>query len=469
MFSASVSFSIIVGSCSAAVKNTVQSICQEHIKIVIHDLTMHHHGLRMNVSQLKCSLCGAAYAPGEVRYVCPKHGDVGLLDVLYDYEKIKSKLNPADVSRSKDFSIWKYWDLLPIDDRLVVPPLRVGWTPLYNAKRLGKELTLRNLWVKDDGLNPTGSLKDRASAVVVAKAKELGVEVITAASSGNAGAALAGLSASGHVPAVVFVPHTAPEAKVAQLLIYGARVFLVKGTYDQAFELSLTASREFGWYSRNTGYNPYTVEGKKTASFEICEQLALAKSENSPRGWNAPDRIFVAVGDGNIITGLWKGLRDLLALGWIEKMPKLMGVQAEGSAACYNAWKTGTETITPVDAHTISDSISVGLPRDGIRAVRAVRETNGAYLTVADDEVLEAMRKLARAEGVFAEPAGATGYAGLAKAIRENLVDPDEDIVVVVTGNGLKDIHAAVKAAGKASLIEPNLETLRRMKESAAS
>jgi threonine synthase len=352
---------------------------------------------------------------------------------------------------------------------LVVPPLRVGWTPLYNAKRLGKELTLRNLWVKDDGLNPTGSLKDRASAVVVAKAKELGVEVITAASSGNAGAALAGLSASGHVPAVVFVPHTAPEAKVAQLLIYGARVFLVKGTYDQAFELSLTASREFGWYSRNTGYNPYTVEGKKTASFEICEQLALAKSENSPRGWNAPDRIFVAVGDGNIITGLWKGLRDLLALGWIEKMPKLMGVQAEGSAACYNAWKTGTETITPVDAHTISDSISVGLPRDGIRAVRAVRETNGAYLTVADDEVLEAMRKLARAEGVFAEPAGATGYAGLAKAIRENLVDPDEDIVVVVTGNGLKDIHAAVKAAGKASLIEPNLETLRRMKESAAS
>jgi threonine synthase len=229
--------------------------------------------------------------------------------------------------------------------------------------------------------------------------------------------------------------------------------------------LSLAASKEFGWYSRNTGYNPYTVEGKKTASFEICEQLALAKSEDSLRSWGAPDRIFVAVGDGNIITGLWKGLRDLLALGWIEKMPKLMGVQAEGSAACYNAWKAGTETITPVDADTISDSISVGLPRDGIRAVRAVRETQGAYLTVTDEEVLEAMRKLAREEGVFAEPAGATGYAGLAKAIRENLVDHDENIVVVVTGNGLKDIHAAVKAAGKASLIEPNLDAIRHLKD----
>jgi len=423
--------------------------------------------MSQHVNGTKCSLCGAVYAPDEVRYVCPKHGDVGLLDVLYDYEKIKSQVTPADISRSRDFSIWRYRDLLPIDDRLVVPQLRVGWTPLYNAKRLGKELGLRNLWLKDDGLNPTGSLKDRASAVVVAKAKELGVEVITAASSGNAGAALAGLAASGHVPAVVFVPHTAPEAKVAQLLIYGARVFLVKGTYDQAFDLSLAASKEFGWYSRNTGYNPYTAEGKKTASFEICEQLALAKSENSTQTWSTPDRIFVAVGDGNIITGIWKGLRDLLALGWIEKLPKLMGVQAEGAAACYNAWKAGTETITPVDAHTISDSISVGLPRDGIRAVRSVRETHGAYVTVSDEEVLEAMRKLARGEGVFAEPAGATGYAGLAKAVRENLVDHEEEIVVVVTGNGLKDIHSAVKAAGKASLIEPNLDAIRHMSDSA--
>ena len=170
----------------------------------------------------------------------------------------------------------------------------------------------------------------------------------------------------------------------------------------------------------------------------------------------------MAVGDGNIITGLWKGLRDLYALGWIERMPKLMGVQAEGAAACYNAWRQGTDVITPVDAHTISDSISVGLPRDGTRAVRAVRETNGAYITVSDEEVLAAMRELARGEGIFAEPAGATGYAGLTKAVQGNLVDRDEPIVVVITGNGLKDVSSAMKAAGKAALIEPTLEAVRR-------
>ena len=414
----------------------------------------------MNIAYLRCSLCGATYSPNEVRYVCPKHGDNGLLDVVYDYVKINSRTSTTQLSNSKDLSIWRYWDLLPIENRSAIPALRVGWTPLYNAKYLGKGLGVSKLWLKDDGLNPTGSFKDRASAVVVAKAKELGVKAITAASSGNAGAALAGMSASAHVPAVVFVPQTAPEAKVAQLLIYGAHVFLVRGTYDQAFDLSLVASRDFGWYSRNTGYNPFTAEGKKTASFEICEQLSL--HEPNRKTWRTPDRIFVAVGDGNIITGLWKGFLDLHDLGWIEKMPKLMGVQAEGAAACYNAWKVGTDTVSPIDAHTISDSICVGLPRDGTRAVRAVRETQGAYLTVSDEQVLAAMRELARDQGVFAEPAGATSYAGLVNAIRDGLVDRDELIVVVITGNGLKDVPSAMKAAGKASLIEPTIEALRR-------
>ena len=414
----------------------------------------------MNISHLQCSICNATYAPDQVRYVCPKHGNSGLLDVLYDYETIKLRTSPAQVSASNDSSIWRYWELLPVKNRVSIPPLRVGWTPLYHASNLGKELSVNGLFIKDDGLNPTASFKDRASAVVVAKAKELQVDAITTASSGNAGAALAGLSASAKMPAYVFVPQTAPPAKVAQLLIFGARVFLVKGTYDQAFDLCLDASEKFGWYSRNTGYNPYTVEGKKTASFEICEQLAVMGNERG--NWCAPDRIFVAVGDGNIITGIWKGLKDLLALGWISKMPKLMGVQAEGSAACYNAWRAGTETITPVDAHTIADSISVGLPRDGTRAVRAVRETNGAYITVSDGEVLEGMRKLARGAAVFAEPAGATGYAGLARAVQNGIVDSDEEVVVVVTGNGLKDISSAVKAAGQATTINPSVKELER-------
>ncbi|HUK27723.1 MAG TPA: threonine synthase [Candidatus Acidoferrales bacterium] len=412
----------------------------------------------MNVSHLQCSICNANYEPDQVRYVCPKHGNSGLLDVLYDYEAIKSRTSSGQISVSNDSSIWRYWELLPVKSCASIPPLRVGWTPLYHASNLGKELFLNRLFIKDDGLNPTASLKDRASAVVVAKAKELQVDAITTASSGNAGAALAGLSASAQMPAYVFVPQTAPPAKVAQLLIFGAHVFLVKGTYDQAFDLCLEASEKFGWYSRNTGYNPYTVEGKKTASFEICEQLGTMESKRDQ--WRAPDRIFVAVGDGNIITGIWKGLKDLVALGWITRMPKLMGVQAEGAAACYNAWRVGIEKITPVNAHTIADSICVGLPRDGTRAVRAVRETKGAYITVSDDEVLDAMRKLARGAAVFAEPAGATGYAGLVKAVHSGIVDSDEEVVVVVTGNGLKDVPSAVKAAGQATTINPSIKEL---------
>jgi threonine synthase len=416
---------------------------------------------------LKCTLCGAEYDPRDVRYVCPKHGNDGILDTIYDYKAIASRTDPRAISESRDNSVWRYADLLPLENASEsAPPLQVGWTPLYHVGKLGERVGLAHLYLKDDGRNPTASFKDRASAVVVAKARELGVEMITTASSGNAGAALAGLAAASQIPAVIFVPQTAPQAKVAQLLMFGAHVLLVKGTYDQAFDLCLDASKEFGWYCRNTAYNPYTVEGKKTAALEICEQLALAPGSSPSKGegggWKAPDRVFVSVGDGNIISGLWKGLRDLAALGWIDKMPKLMGVQAEGSAACYNAWRAGTDQITPVDAETIADSISVGIPRDGTRAVRAVRETGGAYLTVSDDEILAAMRDLARDAAVFAEPAGATAYAGVAKAVRAGMVNADETVVCVITGNGLKDIASAMKAAGEARKIEPTLEDLRQ-------
>jgi threonine synthase len=418
---------------------------------------------------LQCTLCGKAYAPDAVRYVCPDHGDDGILDVMYDYDEINRRTSLGQISASREHSIWRYWDLLPVTDPNAPPPLQVGWTPLYRARHLGAQLGLENLYIKDDGRNPTASFKDRASAVVVAKARELGAEIITTASSGNAGAALAGCAASAHVPAVIFVPETAPQAKVAQLLIFGARVFLVHGSYDEASDLCLAASKEFGWYCRNTAYNPYTTEGKKTAALEICEQLSVINKPfrvsnlQSPISkWIAPDRIFVSVGDGNIISGIWKGLRDLSALGWIDKMPKLMGIQAEGSAACYNAWRAGMAVIMPIQSHTVADSIDVGIPRDGRRAVRAVRETGGAFITVSDQEILDAMPLLARGEAVFAEPAAAAAYAGLLKALREQKVDRDETIVVVVTGNGLKDIKNAMQVAGQATVIEPTLDALRR-------
>jgi len=406
-----------------------------------------------NVLGLKCVLCGAEYGMDEVTYVCPRHGNEGILDVVYDYPRIARRLSRQSLARNRDFSIWRYLPLLPVADRAAIPPLHVGWTPLYPAERLRAQIGVSDLWIKDDGRNPTASFKDRASAVGVARARELGRPIMTAASTGNAASSLAGIAASVGMTTYIFVPETAPQAKIAQLLIFGANVIMVRGTYDQAFDLCLEASAEYGWYSRNTAYNPYLSEGKKTAALEICEQLR----------WKAPDRIFVSVGDGCIIGGLWKGLRDLRALGLIDRMPKLMGVQAEGSAVLFNAWKAGTEEIQPIAAQTLADSISVGIPRDRIKALRAVRETGGEYITVSDEGILDAMRILARSAAVFGEPAGVTGFAGLQKMLREERIDPAEKIVVLVTGNGLKDVASAIKATGKPNLIDPTLSDLRKL------
>jgi threonine synthase len=372
---------------------------------------------------------------------------------VYDYERIGQRLTKENLAGDPEWSIWRYIDLLPIGNRDLLPPLQVGWTPLYYAERLGQSLGVSQLYIKDDGRNPTASFKDRASAVAVTKARELGFQIVTCASTGNAASSLAGLAASVGLPTVIFVPERAPAAKVAQLLIFGARVVSVKGTYDEAFDLCLDVSSEYGWYSRNTAINPYMSEGKKTAALEICEQLS----------WQAPDKMLVSVGDGCIIGGLWKGLRDLHALGFIERIPQLIGVQAEGSAPLVKAWEQGAEEITPIIPETIADSISVGIPRDGIKALRAVTNTDGLYVAVSDEEILEAMRVLGRQAAVFAEPAGATGFAGLLRLLREGRIDPGERIVVLVTGNGLKDTETAIKAAGKPYLIPPTMEAVREL------
>src|SRR5512136_2478349 len=391
-----------------------------------------------HVKSLKCLICGKEYAPHQIDYVCPDHGDEGIVDVQYDYELIGRRLNPQMLEQNPDRTIWRYRPLLPIEPESPVPPLTVGGTPLYKTDRLAATLKLKHLWVKDDGRLPTASFKDRASPIAVVKGRERGAAIITTASTGNAAAALSGLCASVGQRNVIFVPQSAPPAKVAQLLVFGSTVMLVKGSYDDAFELCLLAAKEYGWYNRNTGYNPYMTEGKKTASYEICEQL----------GWQAPDRIFVSVGDGCVIGGLHKGLKDLLALGWIDHLPKLMGIQAEGSNYMVQAWQSGEDILIkpPINAQTIADSISAGLPRDRIKALAAVKETGGAYLSVTDEEILQAIPALARGCGVFAEPAGAAAYAGLLKAMSQGLASADERIVVLNTGNGLKDIASAMKA-----------------------
>jgi threonine synthase len=419
-----------------------------------------------HVLGLKCTICGAEYATSQVEYVCPNHGDDGILDVVYDYREIASRTSPRKLSKDRTHSIWRYLPLLPVlakEARSLVAGTvlaSVGWTPLYPAPRLATLLGLRHLWIKDDGRQPTASFKDRASAIAVAKTRELGYQVVTTASTGNAAAALSGLCAAVAQPNVIFVPRSAPEAKIAQLLVYGARVLLVDGTYDDAFELCLEAAPEFGWYNRNTAYNPYMSEGKKTVVYELCEQL----SDRDTGELAVPDVVMVPVGDGCIIGGVHKGFKDLMALGWIDRVPRIVGVQAEGSSPLVDAWERGLEgwDMEPVEAHSVADSIVAGLPRDRIKALRAARETGGAFIRVSDKEIVAAIPELAQGCGVFAEPAAAAGYAGLAKAIQQNVVSSEERIVVLATGSGLKDISTAIKSVGEPTVVAPELDDVIR-------
>lgn len=409
----------------------------------------------------RCSACRTEYAPDPIRYTCPVEG--ANLDIVLDLQTLRRAGSPAAIETNPEGSMWRYLPLLPVGDPgLRGTPLRsVGWTPLFESPRLAARIGLHRLWLKDDGRNPTASFKDRASAVVVARAREIGVDRVVTASTGNAGAALAGMAAAAGLSAVIFAPKTAPPAKVAQLLIFGAQVFLVDGTYDDAFDLTLQASEAFGWYCRNTGYNPFTAEGKKTAAFEIAEQFTVTGDGKNRKHWDVPDAVLIPVGDGNILSGIAKGFQDLVDVGWIERVPRLFGVQAEGSAAIARAFTAGSATIEPVRSKTLADSISVDLPRDGARALAAVRATGGEFLTVSDEAILAAIRELGREAAVFAEPAAAAAYAGLSEAVRRGLVQDDERIVLLITGSGLKDVRAARQSVGDPPVIAPTLDAVR--------
>jgi threonine synthase len=413
--------------------------------------------MKHKFSHYECSICGANYSPDEVTYTCPKDG--GNLNVILDYAELNKNLTRDKFMNIPEASLWRYINLLPVFDPggFATPLHRAGWTPVYQPKRLAKKLGLKHLWIKDESPNPTASFKDRASAIVVARAQEIDAEVIVAASTGNAGAALAGMAAAIGAKAVIFAPKTAPPAKIAQLIVFGAQVLLVDGNYDQAFDLSIEATQNFGWYNRNTGYNPFTAEGKKTAAFEIWEQVIRGLPETEK-----PLTIFIPVGDGNIISGVHKGFKDLYALGWLPNMPRIIGVQSEGSAAIANTFHQGDEDIKPVQATTLADSISVDLPRDGVRAVRAARDTGGTYITVPDSAILEAIAELGQV-GIFAEPAASTAYAGLVKALEEAVVQPEDPVLVLSTGSGLKDVKAAMQAVTEAPVIEPSLEAVKKV------
>jgi len=402
-----------------------------------------------HVLGLKCVKCGHEMDVAESLYTCNKCGNN--VDIIYDYNAIKQRLTRTFLNENREHSIKRYKYLLPvIDEGKYMPPIPVGMTPLYKPQRLSDYLGIKNLYLKNDTLNPSGSLKDRASIIGVTKALELGLNLMCGASTGNAASSLSCIAASCGMKTIIFVPESAPIGKIAQLLIFGARVIAVKGSYDDAFDLSLKATEKFGWYNRNTGFNPYLSEGKKTVALEICEQL----------DFKAPDRIYVQVGDGCIIGGVYKGFKDMFELGLIEKMPKIIAVQSELSAAIVNALKTDG-IIKPVNATTIADSISVNMPRDGLKALRAVRETGGYGIAVSDEKILETMKICARYSAIFGEPAGVTGLAGVIED--KNNIKDDETVVVIITGNGLKDIKTAMSIAGEYEKIEPDIVELEKL------
>lgn len=401
-----------------------------------------------NVIDAKCTSCGAVYDAVPGLTTCTKCG--GILDIEYDYSYIRSVLSPDELAARKDYSMWRYREFLPVGGESRLPKLRVGWSPLYKSERLANKLGIKELYIKDDGINPTASLKDRASAMAVVKAEEAGKEIIACSSTGNAASSLAGNAAAAGMKTYIFVPERAPKGKVAQLMMFGATVISVKGDYEETFRLSAEAIDRWGWYNRNAAINPYLMEGKKTVSLEIAEQL----------GFKMTDYVAISVGDGCTIAGVWKGFKDLYAAGFIDRLPRLISVQAEGCCPINTAAARKTMDWKPQEENTIADSIAVGVPRNPVKALNAIRESDGVVVNVSDQEILEAMRILGRTAGVFAEPAGAAGTAGLRKAIAKGMIPADSSCVTVVTGNGLKDVANAIRAAGEPISIEPDMKLL---------
>ncbi|NTW31255.1 MAG: threonine synthase [Bacteroidetes bacterium] len=329
-----------------------------------------------------------------------------------------------------------------------MPYLKVGNSPLYKITSLDNNLLNFELFLKDDSQNPTFSFKDRASAIVSAFAKENGIDTIVAASTGNAGSSLAGICAAQKQKAIVFVPAKAPKAKLTQILMYGAQIVPVDGTYDNAFDLSIEATKKFGWYNRNTAYNPFTIEGKKTVSFELFAQL----------NQNVPDRIFVPVGDGVIISGVYKGFEDLLKLGIIDKIPVIVAVQAIGSSNIIN--NIERENFISAPSNTIADSISVDIPRNFNMAKKFIVENKGKTLAVSDEEIISASKVLSMRTGIFAEPAAATAFAGFLSYYWNGRLEKDSKNIVLLTGSGLKDLNAVQSVIDIPSPVKANIKTV---------
>ncbi|MCD6436535.1 MAG: threonine synthase [Clostridiales bacterium] len=383
----------------------------------------------MSRYKLKCINCGKIYDPTPDRYTCDDCGDLlGTLEVIYDLKNMHLSKDTFD----KKAGIFQFKDLLPVSSHTAIDEF-IGGTPLLKFKNL---LNQNEVLIKYDGISFSSSYKDRASIIAINKAIELNYNSIYCASTGNAASSLALLSAHTNLNTYIFVPSKIPKGKLSQLLVAGAEVIPVKATYDEVFDISLNIGRQKGWYCRNSAINPYLLEGKKTGAYEILIQ----------NDYIAPDYCLVGVGDGTVISSLCKGFKEFYELGLTDKIPKVIGVQATQASTLKHVYDKG-EPFIPIqeDVSTIADSISVGNPRDVIKACKFVKSTNGYFISVDDEEIISAIKEMAATTGIFAEPAGAVSYAGLKNMIKNSTIKKDDSVCIVVTGNGLKDIDAVGK------------------------
>jgi len=404
----------------------------------------------------ECVTCGRIIDPEATEYLCPDcrgkeefgKPPLGVLKTLYNYKVIRSKYKGKVFSHLKKTN---YLDLLPIKELTSLSYLKIGKTPLYRIDQIKVGKKNFELYLKDDSQNPTFSYKDRASNLVSALAREKDINTIITASTGNAGSSLAGICASQGQKALIFTPSNAPKAKLTQILMYGALLIPVSGTYDDAFDLSIKATEEFGWYNRNTAFNPFTIEGKKTAAFEIFDQLDES----------IPDRIFVPVGDGVIISGIYKGFEDLLSLNIIEKIPEIVAVQSSGSNNLIG--NLNNTKFVSRKSNTIADSISVDIPRNFEMAKKFILSYAGKGIEVTDQEILSASEMLSKNTGIFAEPAAAAAYAGFLKYNSKNMIRPGTKNVVLLTGSGLKDLDSVQPVLKIPNAVEPDIVALRKL------
>ena len=429
------------------------------------------------VTELVCVICGTAVDAPASAGTCPICGDpFAVLDVRYDMDAVRASMT-AEALAERGMNLWRYRELLPVDiadgtfaygrdaratnahdtgdsatdqssgqcpDDHATTQWPVGFTPIIETNRLATWTKVKRLRLKDDTRNPTASFKDRASSVGVLHALQGGAKTIACASTGNAASSLAGFAAMAGLPAVIFVPERAPEPKVAQLLVFGADVRRVRGSYAQAYDLCSAECERNGWYNRNCAINPYLIEGKKTAGLEIAEQTA----------GDLPEWVVVSVGDGCTIAGVAKGLRQMHELGFIDRVPRVLGVQAAGMAPVAAAFETG-ELPAGFTGSTVADSIDVPVPRNWRKAVREVRAADGAFVRVTDEQIMDAIKAAGALAGVFAEPAAAAAVAGVKQAAAEGIFDETTDALAVITGSGLKDIASAMRIVGEPTDVEP--------------